>query len=110
VAQPDGDTVRFSFVGDKPWSPAPADLAAFAGQWRSDEVRATYTLDVKQDSLVLTVRPGRATALAPLYPDGFGRGGSVVWFTRDRRGRVTTMHVSEGRMWDLEFTRVAADR
>ncbi|HET7040252.1 MAG TPA: serine hydrolase domain-containing protein [Gemmatimonadales bacterium] len=114
IAQPDGDTVNFVYIADKAWSPTAADLAAFVGRFRSDEVRATYTLAVKGDSLTLSPRPGVEIALRPSAPDAFGARGQVVWFERDRRGRVTTMHVSEGRMWDLVFNRVpdrpAADR
>jgi CubicO group peptidase (beta-lactamase class C family) len=108
VAQPDGDTVRFSYVAEKSWSPTPADLAAFAGTYRNDEVRATYVLSVKGDSLTLSPRAGQVLTLLPTFPDAFSVRGRGVWFTRDRRGRVTTMHVSEGRMWDLVFARVAA--
>jgi CubicO group peptidase (beta-lactamase class C family) len=106
IAQPDGDTVRFSYVADKTWTPAPADLAAFAGRYRSDEVGATYVLEVKGDSLTLSPRAGQVFTLRPSFPNGFAVRGRIVWFSRDRRGRVTTMHVSESRMWDLEFGRM----
>lgn len=114
VAQPDGDTVNFVYVAEKAWSPTAADLAAFAGRYRSDEVRATYLLEVKGDSLTLSPRAGQVIVMGPSVPDAFTARGRVVWFERDRRGRVTTMHFSEGRMWDLVFSRVpdrpAADR
>ena len=32
-------------------------------------------------------------------------GQGAVWFTRDRRGQVTAMHVSQPRMWDLVLRR-----
>jgi YD repeat-containing protein len=107
IAQPDGDTVRFAWAADTSWTPAAAELAQFAGSYRSDEVRATYSLEVKQDSLTLSPRAGTTLTLRPSFPDAFTTRGRTVWFTRDRRGRVTAMHVSEGRMWDLVFTRTA---
>jgi hypothetical protein len=108
IAQPDGDTVRFTYVAGQAWKPTPADLAAYAGSYRSDEVQAAYHFEVKGDSLTAWVRAGQTGTLRPLFPDAFGARGRIVWFTRDRRGRVTAMHVSEGRMWDLVFARVTA--
>jgi CubicO group peptidase (beta-lactamase class C family) len=107
MAQPDGDTVSYTFVTAEPWRPGTAHLAAFAGSYRSDEVRATYALEVKGDSLTVSPRAGQVITLTPLYPDAFIGRGRVFWFTRDRRGRVTTMHVGDGRMWDLVFTRIS---
>jgi hypothetical protein len=106
IAQPDGDTIRFSYGAETPWSPAPADLAAFAGRYRSDEIGTTYLLQVKGDSLTLSPRAGQVFALRPYLPDEFVFRGRTIWFGRDRRGRVTTLHLSESRMWDLVFARV----
>jgi YD repeat-containing protein len=47
--------------------------------------------------VVVTVRP--------TLPDAFARGGTAVWFTRDRNGRVAAMHFSESRVWDLVLPR-----
>ena len=61
---------------------------------------------MKGDSLTLSPRAGQVFTLRPSFPNGFAVRGRIVWFSRDRRGRVSTMHVSESRMWDLEFGRV----
>ncbi|MEX2177478.1 MAG: serine hydrolase domain-containing protein [Gemmatimonadaceae bacterium] len=106
VVQPDGDTVRYAYALDKPWQPGRETLRDFEGQYRNDEVGVTYTLRLVGDSLRAFNRPGQSAALRPTYTDGFLRGGSAVWFERDRRGRVTTMHIGEARLWDLVLRRL----
>jgi CubicO group peptidase (beta-lactamase class C family) len=105
VAQPDGDTVTYTFAGEKFWSPTREQLRAFEGAYPSAEVGATFQLAVVGDSLTLSTRPGSVVALRPTYTDGFALGGSAIWFTRGRGGRVTSMHLSESRMWDLVVPR-----
>lgn len=58
------------------------------------------------DTLTMSTRPGVTYRLRPTYTVGFARGGGSVWFSRDRAGKITAMHFSEGRMWDLVLTRV----
>jgi CubicO group peptidase (beta-lactamase class C family) len=106
LAQPDGDTVRFSYVGDAPWAPTPQQLQAFVGAYRSDEVGATYAATLAGDSLTISPRAGVVITLRPTYRDGFLARGRAVWFTRDRRNRVDAMHVGESRLWDLVLPRV----
>lgn len=105
VAQTDGDTVTYAHVGAR-WMPTAAELKAFEGRFASDELGATYAVKLVGDSLTLTGRPGSTRALVPVYRDAFSRGGSTIWFTRDRSGKVTAMHVSEARMWDLVLRRL----
>ena len=107
VVSGDGDTTHYSYVGEKFWGPTRQQLQAFEGAYRSDEVGTTFQVKVVGDSLTLSVRPGVVTTLRPTYQDGFTRDGTAVWFSRDRGGRVTAMHLGESRMWDLEVPRVA---
>ena len=105
--QADGDTVNFSYVAARSWSPTRAQLQAFEGVYSSDEIGgATYTVKVEGDSLTYAVRAGTKRTLSPTYPDAFARGGGAIWFTRDRAGRVTAMHFGEARMWDLTIPRL----
>jgi len=106
LAQPDGDTVHFSYAADRPWTPTHEQLQAFEGTYRSDEVGTTYVLKVAGDTLTLSPRVGMVLALRPAYPDAFTVRGGVVRFTRDRRGAVTAMHTSDSRVWDLVVPRV----
>jgi len=106
VLQSDGDTLAYAFAGRELWKPTPAQLAEFAGRYHSEELGVTYDIVAANDTLTVRVRPGRTFGLAPAYVDGFEMPGGAVWFTRDRRARVTAMHVGEGRMWDLVMLRV----
>jgi len=69
--------------------PAAAQLAAYAGEYWSDEALATYTIRVEGDRLVASVRPSRAIKLTPTYEDGFhSERGDLFRFTRDAAGKV----------------------
>jgi hypothetical protein len=100
----DGEVRRF--VPEVEWKPTPADLASFKGDWFSEEAGATVTLAVEADKMFLKQRPATSLPLQPLYKDHFGVPGSVVWFTRDKNGKVTGMHVGASRMRDMPFVRV----
>lgn len=103
------DTIVIERVAD-PDSSAAA-LRAFVGRYRSDEVDATYEVRLDGSALHLVVRPGVVTALQPIYRDGFDSPElDNVFFTRDRRGRVTALHVAGGRAWDVVFTREGMPR
>jgi len=106
VAQPDGDTVHFTWMADKAWHPTVTELQAFEGAYRSDEVGATYRVRVAGDTLNYSTRPGMTVALRPTVTDAFARGANAVWFTRDRSGRVTAMHFGDARLWDLTLARL----
>ena len=105
IAQPDGDTVTYTYAAEKFWTPTPEQLRPFEGAYPSDEIGVTYQVKLVGDSLTLSPRVGSVLTLRPTYPDGFTGRGSAVWFTRDRAGRVTAMHLSESRVWDLVVPR-----
>jgi hypothetical protein len=103
---PDGDQ---HYVPETPWTPTVAELATFAGEWRSDEAGASFTFSIDSGVAMLTQRPATREPLRPLYKDHFGPaqgGGRVVWFTRDAKGTLT-MHYGASRMRDMPFTRVS---
>src|SRR6185503_5562945 len=103
--QSDGDTVHYSYVADRFWTPSPLQLREFEGAYRSDEVGSTIQVRVVGDSLTMSVRPGEVMKLRPTYTDAFTSDGTAVWFTRDR-GRVVAMHFGESRLWDLVVPRL----
>ena len=100
----DGEVRRF--VPAQEWKPAPADLASFKGDWFSEEAGATISFVVDGDKAFLKQRPATSLPLQPLYKDHFDAQGYVVWFTRDKNGKVNDMHVGTSRMRDMFFTRV----
>ena len=103
-----GDTLEFRYVSPTAWSPDAAALGAFAGQYGSDEIRATWTARIDSGRLVLSARRGSRQVLTPVYKDAFSGGGfGTVWFSRDPRGQVNAMHVSAARMWNLTLPRIS---
>ena len=106
-----GDTIAFKYVGAAAWTPTATELAAFAGAYRSDEIKSTWTARVDSGRLVLSSRRGSREALTPVYKDAFtGNGFGTVWFSRDARGRVDAMHISAARLWNLTIPRAAEQR
>jgi CubicO group peptidase (beta-lactamase class C family) len=94
------------FVPEKEWTPTPADLASFKGDWFSAEAGATFTVALDADKLFIKQRPATSLQMQPLYKDHFNVEGYVVWFTRDKNGNVDRMHVGASRMRDMPFVRV----
>jgi hypothetical protein len=84
----------------------PAQLAAYAGDYRNEEIETTQTWKVEKGQLVLYANHRRLGVLEPSYRDGFTRGGSVIDVERDAKGRITGYQVETGRVRHLRFTRV----
>jgi CubicO group peptidase (beta-lactamase class C family) len=105
IAQSDGDTVGYVFAAAERWEPTPQQLASFEGHYRSDELGVTYEVKVRNDTLTMGALPGRYLTLQPSYPNAFQARGTEIWFTRDRRGRVTAAHMGASRLWDLVLVR-----
>ena len=84
--------------------PTAAQLAAYAGTYHSEELGATYTLTVRDSTLVFGTRWAEDQVLRPAYADAFA-GPFLVGFTR-RGGRVDGLLMSTGRVRKVRFTRV----
>jgi hypothetical protein len=100
----DGEVRRF--VPEKEWTPTPAELASFAGDWFSEEAGATLTVVVEGDKAFIKQRPATRLPMGPLYKDHFGVQGFIVWFTRDKNGKVDRMHAGASRMRDMPFVKL----
>jgi CubicO group peptidase (beta-lactamase class C family) len=100
----DGEVRRF--LPEQEWKPTPADLTSFKGDWFSEEAGATITVAIEADKAFIKQRPATSLAMQPLYKDHFGVQGYVVWFTRDKNGKVNGLHVGASRMRDMPFVRV----
>ena len=83
----------------------PAQLAAYAGDYRSDEVETTQTWKVEKGQLVVYANNRRLGVLEPSYKDGFTRGSNVIDVRRDAKGRITGYLVEAGRVRHLRFVR-----
>jgi CubicO group peptidase (beta-lactamase class C family) len=89
-----------------PAKPTVEQLKAFEGVYVSDEAEAALTVEVDGDSLVIKRRPDTTIRATPAYADAFAAGSlGVVIFRRGPDGSVTTLTVSQDRVWDLRFAR-----
>ena len=104
IVDDDGSVTRFA--AEKEWTPTPAELESFKGDWFSEEAGATLTFAVEGNKAFMKQRPATNLPMQPLYRDHFIVQGYVVWFTRDKNGKVSGMHVGAGRMRDMPFVRV----
>jgi CubicO group peptidase (beta-lactamase class C family) len=88
--------------------PSASALAAYAGQYRSDEVDTTYTVRVENGKL--SVRWARETSftLEAVGSDHFIDGAYTVSFTRGASGDVDGLTISTRRVRRLRAERLAA--
>jgi hypothetical protein len=105
IANTDGSITRLLF--EQEWKPAPADLNDFAGDWYSDEAQSRIAFAVENGNLFLILRPVARFQLRPVYKDAFNAQGYLLWFERDKSGKITSLHVGASRMRDMPFTRVS---
>ena len=105
IVYPDADTVFYEPAA--PADSSAANLATYAGEYRSDEAEATYTAEVVDGALVLKMRPSATFRLTPTYADAFsGPGGSIIRFIRGADGRVQAFTFGTDRVRELRFDRV----
>jgi CubicO group peptidase (beta-lactamase class C family) len=78
------------------------DLPAFAGDYRSDDLDVTYTVVVRDASLVL-----QSSTLSPVFKDAFvGDYMGTVRFVRDAKGVVTGFTLNRDSARGVRFERV----
>jgi hypothetical protein len=99
-----GEVTRFA--PETAWTPTSAELGSFKGDWFSEEAGATISVAVEGDRVLLKQRPATSLPMQPIYKDHFDVQGYVVWFTRDKNGKVDRLHVGASRMRDMPFARV----
>jgi hypothetical protein len=79
-----------------------ADLESFAGGYRSDELDVTYTVAVRDSSLVV-----QSSTLHPVFKDAFvGDYVGTVRFSRDARGSITGFTLNRNSARGVRFERV----
>ena len=79
-----------------------AELEAFVGDFYSEELDFSYSLDVREGSLQLEVR-GSRTALRPYPDDRFGWGRRELIFVRDESGLVSGFTLDADDVRGLRF-------
>lgn len=85
--------------------PAPAQLSELTGVYSSEEAEVLLTAAVDDGTLVLTRRPDAVIPLTATAKDTFRGSIGTVTFRRDAAGAVNAFSVTQGRVWDLRFTR-----
>lgn len=86
--------------------PTPAELAALAGEYASDEAEVAFHVVLENGLLVIHRRPDAAFPLSPTYRDGFSSQLGSIRFLRDTGGQVTELSLGESRVWDLRFRKL----
>lgn len=81
-------------------------LAAYAGQFRSSELDATYSLSLEQGTLTLRNRDNAPEKLIPIATDEFdAKGLGRIVFHRDSQGQVSGLAVFTQDARDIELKR-----
>jgi hypothetical protein len=87
-------------------APTAAEMAQYAGAYRSEEIEPTYRVVVEGGKLVLRRLKFPAQTLTPLVRDTFATSTGVIRFTRDSKGRVSGCLLNTGRVRHFAFTRL----
>jgi len=104
IVMQDRDTTRYE--PSVPPASTPAQLAAFAGTYYSDELDAVYSVTLRDTLLVAKVRDANEIVLSRTGPDSFARPGTGAFrFTRAKTGKVDGFLLFAGRVRNLRFTR-----
>ena len=87
--------------------PSAAQLASYAGTYRSDELDVTHVLTVEADRMSVGRWPGSPLAAESTFADGFkfGRGWHAT-FTRDAAGAITGYECTNERCRRVKFSRL----
>lgn len=92
----------------------PAQLAAYVGDYWSDELQVVYHVGVQNGELLVWHRRSGLGKLRPKCPDLFNSESSpgvpvafVIDFTRDSTSTINGIKITGGRVRNLRFTRVS---
>ena len=103
----EGATTRYR--RGQPYTPTAADLQAFAGRYRSDEVGAFFDMAPGKDSLMGRANdaPGAGLEFRPVDRDTFQLAGVILRFRRDKAGKVVAVDYSNPVVRNIKFTRLS---
>ena len=93
-------------------APGASRLADYAGTYSNDELRATWTLVVRNGKLIRQQWMTEDQELEATFTDGFigdlSEGQFLMHFTRDSGGRVTSFEVATDMVRPMRFTKIEA--
>jgi hypothetical protein len=81
-------------------------LQTYVGNYYSDELDITYTLDVESNNLVLKLRE-TSSILTAYSTDNFGWGRRKLEFKRDRAKRIIGFILQAGRVKNIKFQKIS---
>ncbi|WP_372902723.1 serine hydrolase domain-containing protein [Rhodohalobacter sp.] len=88
---------------------APDEMSEYTGRFYSDEIETTYTIELKDDELVMQhFQLEEEMILDPTHKDQFGSVMPIqtVEFVRNDEGEITGFNASNGRTRDVFFRKV----
>ncbi|HEY7112181.1 MAG TPA: serine hydrolase [Thermoanaerobaculia bacterium] len=106
ASEPEEESRRFEPIAT--WTPAPKDLAAFAGTYTSDEVPALFRFTVADGTLRIRHRQFEDAPWRPTLKDSFTLDGANATFLRDAAGKVTGLRLDVGDMRGIAFRRIGS--
>ncbi|SPU54826.1 Penicillin-binding protein E [Brevundimonas vesicularis] len=94
-----------------PVAPLPAALHALVGQYRSDVLRSTYSVEPDAGGTIALIAPDRtAVPLEPLTADLFAAGSWRVRVRRSSTGAVSALEIRTSRTPALSFAKLDLSR
>jgi hypothetical protein len=88
------------------FAPPAAEIRSYAGEYRSEEIAATYTVEARDSALVVRSPWGPELTIAPFSKDVFvGDFVGIVKFSRDSRGVVTGFTLNRENARGVRFDR-----
>jgi CubicO group peptidase (beta-lactamase class C family) len=108
IAAPEGISKTNTYERAAEFKPTPAELAEYAGEYRSDEIEAVYRMVIRDGKLFLERLKSAPAQLVPAVKDVFTGSQTSIRFARDRRGRVTGFILNRSRVLNFRFRKIAA--
>lgn len=92
-----------------PFAPTEADLAAFAGRYQSDEMKAVIHMAVVKGALMGRINEARGdgSEFKPVHLDTFQFGPLTLRFQRDKAGKVVGLDFRSPALANIRFNRLA---
>jgi uncharacterized protein DUF3471 len=99
-----------SYRRAQPWTPSAADVHAFDGRYRSDELGTVFEILPGTNGLMLRFEQSadKAVELEPVAHDTYMQRMLIVRFLRDADGRVTGFDHSNPVASNIRFTRLGS--
>jgi CubicO group peptidase (beta-lactamase class C family) len=87
-------------------TPKSSDLDAFAGEYRSSDVDATWNFTAESGRLIASINGNWRISLDAAGPDRFAGGPWSLRFRYDAEGHVKGVELHRARLWNLWFDRL----